>query len=251
MLVVGERDQKEGGQWPGRDGAKSVAAHLGAEWDESVQWTLPPEGIKDVRAWLEAKAAAGLNLVDAELLTVLTAAAREAKAKRERSPSDAELIVRLAEERFRLGRTDRGDLFAVRVDGPNVAVMLRGSAEALRASLATEFRAAHGRTASASTLTDAMVTLQGAAQNADPEPVALRVAEHDGGIVLDLGGADGRAVVRSGRPVIRNRPTARATALRNPRRMDLGRAIPGGRAIRAVRCANCRVLRLATIPMWR
>lgn len=103
-----------------------------------------------MRAWLEAKAAAGLNLVDAELLTVLTAAAREAKAQRERSPSDAELIVRLAEERFRLGRTDRGDLFAVRVDGPNVAVMLRGSAEALRASLATEFRAAHGRTASAS-----------------------------------------------------------------------------------------------------
>lgn len=44
-----------------------------------------------------------------------------------------------------------------------------------------------------------MVTLQGAAQNADPDPVALRVAEHDGGIVLDLGGADGRAVVRSGR----------------------------------------------------
>jgi hypothetical protein len=51
-LVVGERDQKDDGRWPGRDGAVAVAASLANSWGRPVGWTLPPEGHKDARAWL-------------------------------------------------------------------------------------------------------------------------------------------------------------------------------------------------------
>lgn len=87
VLVAGERDQKDGGAWPGRDGARKVAAHLAADWEEKVEWTLPPEGTKDARAWLMTRVEAGLDLADAamckaageELLAALSAAARLAK----------------------------------------------------------------------------------------------------------------------------------------------------------------------------
>ncbi|MCE9589579.1 MAG: DUF5906 domain-containing protein [Planctomycetes bacterium] len=65
-VVAGERDQKLDGRWPGRDGAVAVAGVLALKWRASVQWTLPPEGAKDVRAWLQAKIAAGLDLADAD-----------------------------------------------------------------------------------------------------------------------------------------------------------------------------------------
>lgn len=87
-LVVGENDQKPSGAWPGRDGARSVAARLAMAWGRAVAWALPPAGTKDARAWLQARVAAGLDLGDAdgcraagaELLAALKAGAREATA---------------------------------------------------------------------------------------------------------------------------------------------------------------------------
>lgn len=201
VLVVGERDQKGGGKWPGRDGAKAIAGELAAEWGEPVRWTLPPAGVKDVRDWLRTRVRDGLDLGDgaacraagAELLGALDARARQGK--RKRSASDAELIVRLAEEHFRLGCATDGQPFAVRRAGPNVALLFRGSTDALRATLARDYRAIHRRTPSASALADALTTLQGIALDAPREAVALRVTEHDGGIVIDLGGENGSAVV--------------------------------------------------------
>jgi hypothetical protein len=59
VLVVGERDGKPGGAWPGRDGAKAVAQQIAGRWGEPVRWKLPPAGAKDVREWLCAKLASG------------------------------------------------------------------------------------------------------------------------------------------------------------------------------------------------
>ena len=90
-------------------------------------------------AWLAARVAAGLNLTDAEacraagaeLLAALNPRRGEAT---EKAPTMAERIVRMAEELYRFGRTDRDEPFAVLNDGSNIAIMFRGRADALRSS---------------------------------------------------------------------------------------------------------------------
>jgi hypothetical protein len=56
LLVVAEldakRDSKGQAKWPGLDGAQHVAAELSARLGRPVPWVLPPEGAKDVRAWV-------------------------------------------------------------------------------------------------------------------------------------------------------------------------------------------------------
>jgi len=216
VLVVGERDGKPSGSWPGRDGAKAVAQHMAAQWGESVAWTLPPEDTKDIRNWLLAKVAGGLDPADdaamrqagTELLKALKDAAKAVKPKK-RSQADA--LVDFALEYFRLGCSEQGDPFAVQLDGPAVALMFRGGTSALRATLAKLFRQSTGKTPNASALADALLALEGQAMDCDPEPVSLRVGEvmsdnsddmdkrspdsSEGGLVLDLADSSGRAVV--------------------------------------------------------
>ena len=213
---MARRDGKPDGSWPGRDGAKAVAERLAGHWNETVDWALPSGDAKDLRAWLAAQFAAGLDADDAgamhkvgqHLLSVLKQNAKSAKPVK-RSQADA--LVDLALSHFRLGRTESDDTFAVELDGPAVAVMFRGGKDALRAKLSKLYRQTTGRTPNASALTDALMTLEGQARDANPEPVALRVAElaadpsddADGlsqgsssnTIVLDLGDSTGRAVV--------------------------------------------------------
>lgn len=195
-VIVADADE------PGQTGAAKLVDALLARCP-SVRVIEPPEGAKDAREAVIAGATRGdfLGLAEraepAESATPNRAAINSAPAatKAPEQPATAELIVRLALERFRLGRTEGDEPFAVRRDGPSVAVMLRGGKGALRSVLAREFRTAYGRTASAAALTDAVTTLQGIAQEAEVEPVALRVAEHEDAIVLDLGRSDGRAVM--------------------------------------------------------
>jgi hypothetical protein len=52
VIVLGERDHKPEGTWPGRDGALMTARGLAEKLGRPVQWALPPEGAKDVRAWV-------------------------------------------------------------------------------------------------------------------------------------------------------------------------------------------------------
>lgn len=201
VLVVGERDQKATGDWPGRKGAKAVAGRLAAEWEEPVRWTLPPKNVKDTRAWLVERVRGGLSTAEAgacrtagqELLAEFVRGAKEAKAQK--APAQAELLVRLALEQYRLGVTDDGEPFAVRREGPNIALPLRGSRSALRAVLARDYRRQHGCTPNSSALADAMTALEGEALESQPEKVHLRIARHEDSLVLDLGTPDGAAVV--------------------------------------------------------
>src|SRR5262249_37217076 len=52
VVVVGENDAKPDGSWPGRDGAKRLAASLATGLDRIVHVTLPPPEYKDVREWI-------------------------------------------------------------------------------------------------------------------------------------------------------------------------------------------------------
>ena len=71
--VVGDRDQKPNGEWPGRFGAETTAKKLTEMTGRLVKWTLPPEGSKDVRDWLTASEREGTPWPDrgAELIQLL------------------------------------------------------------------------------------------------------------------------------------------------------------------------------------
>ena len=55
ILVVGERDEKAGGKWPGRDGAVSTAESLSKRLGRPVEAVFPPDDAKDTRAWFTAQ----------------------------------------------------------------------------------------------------------------------------------------------------------------------------------------------------
>jgi hypothetical protein len=52
LIVLGELDPNDKGGWPGRDGALKTARALAEKLGRPVQWALPPDGAKDVRAWV-------------------------------------------------------------------------------------------------------------------------------------------------------------------------------------------------------
>jgi hypothetical protein len=52
IVIVCENDQKPDGKWPGRDVAIEIAKKLSTAIGRPVSWSLPPSGIKDVRAWV-------------------------------------------------------------------------------------------------------------------------------------------------------------------------------------------------------
>lgn len=113
--------------------------------------------------------------------------------------SQATRLVALASGHFRLLRGEDGRAYATAHDGPAVAFGLRGR-DGLRTRLARLYYSSFGQTPGGAALTDALTVLQGQADMADPEPVALRVAPVGGqAVALDLGWADGRCVLIDGR----------------------------------------------------
>jgi hypothetical protein len=106
----------------------------------------------------------------------------------------ADKLIDLAQRDYRLGRTTADEPFAIPHDGPNIVRLLRGSGS-LRSELAREYFRTHDTAASSTALADAMLALEGHALEADPEPVHLRLARHEGRIVLDLGDTSGRCVI--------------------------------------------------------
>ena len=109
--------------------------------------------------------------------------------------SQATRLVTLAQSRYRLVRGHDGRIYATSPGGPAVAYTLRGK-DGLRTRLARDFFETYGQTASGTALADALCVLEGQAERAVPELVALRVASAaDGRLVLDLGGHEGRSVL--------------------------------------------------------
>ncbi|MEX1229494.1 MAG: hypothetical protein WEB58_04595 [Planctomycetaceae bacterium] len=57
IIVIGERDEKDDGKWPGKEGAIRTATRLAESLERPVAWSLPPDHAKDSRAWLQAMSA--------------------------------------------------------------------------------------------------------------------------------------------------------------------------------------------------
>ncbi len=140
----------------------------------------------------------------------------------ERAPkkSQATLLVELACARYHLGLSEEGEPFAVDRNGPNVALMLRGGRSSLRANLAKTYMRNTGKAASAGALADALMVIEGMANEEKSIPLPLRVAapwpDH---VLIDLGDPSGRVVRVSpdGWDILARSPvTFRRTALTLP-----------------------------------
>lgn len=64
VIVVGENDVKPDGMFPGRDGAKATAERLAETWDKPVKWSMPPDGVDDIRVYLQRCAPESKPLAD-------------------------------------------------------------------------------------------------------------------------------------------------------------------------------------------
>lgn len=109
--------------------------------------------------------------------------------------STATRLVEMAEMDYTLGCTDDGEPFGVPKVAPFIVATLRGSRHSLRAKLAQSYFTQRGTAPSQSALADALMVLEGKAQQCEPEPLHLRVARDKDDLVLDLGDATGSAVV--------------------------------------------------------
>lgn len=109
--------------------------------------------------------------------------------------SQADRLVKLAQARYRLARTERGEPFGVPHDGPAIPRMLRGEAQSLRAELAAAYTAEHAKAPSSQGLADALTVLEGQALTAPVESLGLRVARCNEGITVDLGDDTAEAAV--------------------------------------------------------
>lgn len=108
--------------------------------------------------------------------------------------SASTLLVEIARERFEFGMSDAGEPFAVPKSGPKVVSTLRGGRTSLRALLAREYFQRVERAPAQQALADALLVIEGIAQDEDESRLDVRVAAHGGALWLDLGNHSGRAV---------------------------------------------------------
>jgi hypothetical protein len=162
--------------------------------------------VRAVRCMLAAGADAGVMAVARDLVKrsrVLAVASfddltREARASSPAEDADrksaATTLVELAQEFYAFGVSDTGEPFAIPHDGPKVVAMLRGGKTSLRALLAREYFTRTGKAATQQALADALLVIEGIAQDAEESTLYMRTAQHEGTLWLDLGDHAGRAV---------------------------------------------------------
>lgn len=133
--------------------------------------------------------------------------------------SAATVLVEIGASLYTFGISDDGETFAVPVGGPKVVSMMRGSKTSLRGQLAKVYFKKFGRAAPQQALADALLVLDGMAQEADPMPLYLRVATAGDQTWIDLGDTTGRAIrVSSTEWSIESQPPVlfKRTALMSP-----------------------------------
>jgi len=119
----------------------------------------------------------------------------EPPAGKGKGPSQAQILVSMAEDTYRLIRADDGRAYGVPRMGPRIAVPLASRSESsLRARLAASLHRQTGQVASSSSLSDALTVLMGEAADLEPVPVWLRVARHDNAVVIDMGTETGQCI---------------------------------------------------------
>jgi Transposase len=112
-----------------------------------------------------------------------------------KGPSQAQQLMAMAEDTYRLIRSTDGRAYAVPRLGPQIAVPLASrSGNSIRARLAASLHRQTGKVASASALADCITVLDGEASELDPRSVWLRVGQHDDTVVVDMGTETGQCI---------------------------------------------------------
>jgi hypothetical protein len=130
---------------------------------------------------------------EAAAANVVPPAESEPKAEAE-TTNQATVLLELAREHYRLLRSEDGEAYGVRKDGPNIAIPL-GRGGAFGNHLVRLFYEAKGKAPSDQAETTAVKVLRAYLDDEEREPVHLRVARLGNGVVLDLGTSDGSCVV--------------------------------------------------------
>jgi hypothetical protein len=133
--------------------------------------------------------------------------------------SASTVLVEMAQERYSFGVSDAGETYAVPRGDAKVILMLRGGKTSLRGQLSRAYFTRTRRTAAQQALADALLVIEGVAQESKEDRLYLRVANDDGSLWLDLGDITGRAVqvTAAGWTVQDNAPVLfKRTALNGP-----------------------------------
>lgn len=116
---------------------------------------------------------------------------------KDKKPSQATLLIELADRQVNVVAGADGKTYAVRRGGPNVAFPLLRK-DGLRVQLSRQYWQAHRSVPSQSALTDAISVLEGRAVDQDPQDIHMRLAtrstEQGDQVIIDLGTPDGRCV---------------------------------------------------------
>ena len=114
----------------------------------------------------------------------------------EESPrhSQATTLVEMSLQKYEFGISTTGETFAISKTGPRLVAMLRGSRTSLRGQLAKEYFREYHRAASQQALADALLVIDGLAQEAEERELHLRVASHDNDLWIDMCDQTGRAI---------------------------------------------------------
>lgn len=108
---------------------------------------------------------------------------------RKSGKSASTLLVEMAQERYTFGVSDNGETYAVPRGDAKVVLMLRGGKTSLRGQLSRAYFTRTTRTAAQQALADALLVIEGIAQESKEDRLYLRVANDDGSLWLDLGDA--------------------------------------------------------------
>jgi hypothetical protein len=108
--------------------------------------------------------------------------------------SAAAALVEIALTHYELGISDKDQPYAIPREGGRLVKMLRGGKGSLRAELASRYFRSTGKVATAQALADALMVLEGMAQEEEAEELHMRVAQVGQTVWYDLGDDTGRAV---------------------------------------------------------
>jgi hypothetical protein len=108
--------------------------------------------------------------------------------------SASTVLVEIAQGIYDFHVSDSGETFAVPKQGPRIVHPVRGGKLSLRKQLARIYFTKTRKAPPQQALADALLVIEGFAQEAGESDLALRVARVDGALWVDLGDATGRAI---------------------------------------------------------
>lgn len=107
----------------------------------------------------------------------------------------AQLLVQMAKDAYRLIRSTDGRTYAVTRLGPAIAIPLTARhGNSVRTRLGASLWRRTGKVAAGSALNDVINVLEGEAAELDPVPVHLRTTRHGEAIVADMGTETGQRI---------------------------------------------------------